>query len=61
MEHKPLDLPPVWDTVKPYYSLKKKLGAGSYGEVVKAKCKMTKQEVAIKYITDFADDDYSTL
>jgi serine/threonine protein kinase len=33
------------------------LGQGSYGEVVKAKCKATEELVAIKYVSDF-DNEY---
>jgi hypothetical protein len=36
---KTLQLPEVWVEVLPFYSIDKKLGAGTYGTVVSAKCK----------------------
>ena len=42
----------------PYYTLGKKLGAGTYGTVMGAKCKISGLEVAIKHISDFSKYDY---
>ena len=36
---KNLSLPEIWTEVMPLYILDKKLGAGTYGTVVGAKCK----------------------
>jgi hypothetical protein len=35
---KSLSLPEIWVEVMPYYTLDKKLGSGTYGTVVGAKC-----------------------
>jgi len=55
---KNLNLPEIWTEVMPYYTLDRKLGAGTYGTVVGAKCKKTAQQVAIKHIKDFSLYDY---
>jgi len=40
---KNLSLPEIWTEVMPYYTLDRKLGAGTYGTVVGAKCKKSSQ------------------
>jgi len=39
-----------WNHVSQFYSVKKCLGKGSFGEVRKAQCLKTKRDVAIKYV-----------
>lgn len=55
---KSLGLPDVWTEVMPYYTIERKLGSGTYGTVVGAKCKQSNQVVAIKHIKDFSLYDY---
>ena len=43
-------LGPGWKPVKKNYSITRFLGEGSYGEVVKARHRFTKESVAIKMI-----------
>jgi serine/threonine protein kinase len=43
-------LGPGWKLVKKNYSITRFLGEGSYGEVVKARHRQTKEPVAIKMI-----------
>ena len=43
------------------YKIKKFLGEGSYGIVVEAMSKRTKEKVAIKYISDYDSSEYSAL
>ena len=53
-------LNPIWDKVTGDYTLEKHLGTGSYGDVMKARCKSSGDEVAIKLIRQpFADSSYS--
>ena len=42
--------PSNWDTISEDYQLLSKLGKGSYGTVVKARCRTTNRIVAIKQI-----------
>ena len=53
-----MNLPEVWAEVMPLYTLDKKIGSGTYGTVVGAKCKQSGQPVAIKHIKDFSLYDY---
>ena len=47
---------PIWKKVTTEYDLEKHLGTGSYGEVLKARSKLTKEEVAIKLVVSpFSD------
>ena len=46
----------LWKQVKTEYKLKSELGAGSYGQVMLAKHRHTKQKVAIKLIRDCFKD-----
>ena len=41
---------PYWNVVKDRYKLKRYIGRGTYGEVVQAKDRESKEEVAIKHI-----------
>ena len=53
---KAFSLPSCWKLVKKNYSITKFLGEGSYGVVVKARSRTTKEAVAIKMIeVDFKD------
>ena len=53
---KGFSLPSYWKIVKKNYSITKFLGEGSYGVVVKARCRNTKDNVAIKMVgVDFSD------
>ena len=53
---KGFSLPSYWKIVKKNYSITKFLGEGSYGVVVKAKLRNTKESVAIKMVeVDFSD------
>ena len=55
-----LNLNPIWDKVSDNYTLEKHLGTGSYGDVLKARCKSSGDTVAIKLIRHpFADSSYS--
>lgn len=50
-EQKPkIVLGPGWKPVKKNYSITRFLGEGTYGEVVKARHRLTKEPVAIKMI-----------
>jgi serine/threonine protein kinase len=42
----------------PHYTIEKKIGSGTYGTVIGAKCKISKVQVAIKHIKDFSLYDY---
>lgn len=55
---KNLQLPDVWTEVMPLYTIERRLGAGTYGTVVGAKCRQSGQQVAIKHIKDFSLYDY---
>ena len=55
---KTLRLPEVWTEVMPFYVIDQKIGSGTYGTVVSAKCKQSNQAVAIKHIKDFSLYDY---
>lgn len=48
----------MWIEVSKDYSIVKKIGKGSFGIVVEAKCRTTGTSVAIKMIKDFAQYDY---
>ena len=48
-----------WNLVAKTYDLKEVLGQGSYGTVMKAVCKKTKETVAIKLITKINLTSYS--
>jgi mitogen-activated protein kinase 1/3 len=52
-------LEPVWRVAMKKYDIIRILGKGSYGLVVEAKDKQTKQKVAIKYIPDYNESEYS--
>ena len=52
------ELPKVWQQIANSYNLGGILGQGSYGTVMKGVCKLTGQQVAIKYISDFSKWDY---
>ena len=41
------------------YSIDSLLGKGAYGQVVAATCQISGERVAIKYMTDFMDCEYS--
>ena len=53
-----LNLPPVWLHVMDQYQIMQEIGQGSFGSVIKANCKSTGQDVAIKLIKDFQKYDY---
>ena len=55
---KDLDLPKEWLHITQDYSLLEHLGQGSYGQVVKAACKVTGETVAVKGIFDITDNEY---
>ena len=42
----------IWKHVEADYKIKRVIGHGSYGNVVKAKCKQTGHYYAIKHVTD---------
>lgn len=48
----------TWNEVRGEYKLCEQLGAGSYGQVVKAKHRTTKKVVAIKLIKDIFKDSF---
>ena len=52
------DLPRAWHLIAKSYTLDGVLGQGSYGTVMKGVCKVTGQQVAIKYINGFSKWDY---
>ena len=53
---KAFSLPSCWKLVKKNYSITRFLGEGSYGVVVKARSRTTKEAVAIKMVeVDFTD------
>tara|TARA_B110000285_G_C14866387_1_gene487054 strand:+ start:89 stop:535 length:447 start_codon:yes stop_codon:yes gene_type:complete len=52
-------LEPVWRVAMIKYEIIRILGKGSYGLVVEAKDKQTKQKVAIKYIPNYDECEYS--
>ena len=47
-----------WQEVKKHYSFKEYLGVGSFGTVLKATHRETKQTVAIKCIENFSESSY---
>jgi serine/threonine protein kinase len=51
-------LPKVWVTLKDDYKLLGVLGEGSYGQVVKGMCRVSKQTVAIKFIKNICESEY---
>ena len=53
-----LDLSSAWDIASAYYNLEEIVGEGSYGQVIKGKCKKTSREVAIKFIQNVCESDY---
>jgi serine/threonine protein kinase len=55
MEH---SLDPLWGTIRKDYKLVEQLGKGSYGEVLKAVHRETKQHVAIKLMKNIFSDSY---
>ena len=52
------ELPRAWHQISKSYTLQGVLGQGSYGTVMKGVCKLTGQQVAIKYIHGFSKYDY---
>lgn len=52
------ELPRAWHQIAKSYTLQGVLGQGSYGTVMKGVCKLTGQQVAIKYIHGFSKYDY---
>lgn len=52
------ELPKAWHLIAKSYTLDGVLGQGSYGTVMKGVCKVTGQQVAIKYINGFSKWDY---
>ena len=53
---KAFSLPSCWKLVKKNYSITRFLGEGSYGVVVKARTRTTKEAVAIKMVeVDFTE------
>ena len=48
----------IWAPVSQDYEIIDVLGEGSYGKVAEAKCRVTGETVAIKYINDLGDTDY---
>ena len=52
------ELPKEWHLIAKSYTLDGVLGQGSYGTVMKGVCKVTGQQVAIKYINGFSKWDY---
>ena len=52
------ELPRAWHLIAKSYTLDGVLGQGSYGTVMKGVCKVTGQQVAIKYISGFSKWDY---
>jgi len=53
---KAFSLPSCWKLVKKNYSITRFLGEGSYGVVVKARSRTTKEAVAIKMVeVDFTN------
>ena len=55
---KDLQLPIEWLCVKDRYEIKSVIGKGSYGQVVKAVCRASNEQVAIKMVKDFHKYDY---
>lgn len=55
---KELGLSPVWAEVTQDYQILKKIGKGSFGTVVEARCRHTGVIVAIKCVEGFAQYDY---
>ena len=53
-----VDLTTAWSTPMEHYDLLEIIGEGSYGKVVKAKCKVTKKFVAIKFISNVCKSEY---
>ena len=52
-------LPKVWNEIKKFYKLKKIIGRGGFGLVVKAVHLQSKKTFAIKHIDNIFKDDYS--
>ena len=48
----------MWEQLRAKYQLQSTIGSGSYGEVVKAKCRSTNAPVAIKFIQNVAENEY---
>ena len=49
---------PVWKAALENYDLIDIIGEGSYGEVMEAKCKVTGERVAIKYVKNIYENEY---
>ena len=49
---------PVWKAALENYDLIDFIGEGSYGEVMEAKCKVTGEKVAIKYVKNIYENEY---
>lgn len=54
------NLPAVWKAIEAEYVITKYIGAGSFGEVVQAKCKKTAKKVAIKLIKGVFKNNYTS-
>ena len=48
----------IWEDVQRLYKLGKKLGKGTYGEVVGAFCRFTRDNVAIKHVSLYYESEY---
>ena len=53
------EIDPLWKQLKPDYKLLEEMGQGSYGQVLKAQNRKTKELVAIKLMKNIFSDEYS--